>query len=161
MLVKGIGNVLSRIAKMLSSVGPIERPSSEDLVRYPFKSSLGDLAPGADRASLEGMAPAFWADQVLDREFRGSMDRYEFADAIKKLWTLFHMLDQYVEEYKVYKLIKSEPEAAKILLWHLSYSLASAGLLLKPFMPDTADKILHTLGVGNAAKESWSRFQAG
>ncbi len=161
LLVSGIGNLLSRTAKMVSSVGLVPKPSSEDGVRYPFKVSLGELAAKKEHALIEGSVPSVWVDDVLESAYHAMMQKYELSDSIKRIWTLFHMLDQYIEEYKIYKMIKSEPEEAKIALWHVSYALASAALLLKPFLPDTADKILTTLGVAGISKELWREFKVG
>ena len=110
---------------------------------------------------MESIAPVFWVDDSLEPMYHSAMTKYELNEAIKKLWTLFHMLDQYIEEYKVYKMVKENPEDAKVMLWHLLYSLASGALFLRPFMPETAEKILTTLGVENIPKESWKVFRIG
>lgn len=161
LLVKGVGNLLSRIAKMASTFGTISAPSSATSLRFPFQTSLGVLAPNKEGASLENITPTLWTDDVLGPAYHTAMTKYELNEAIKKLWTLFHMLDQYVEEYKVYKAVKENPEDAKVMLWHLMYSLASGALLLRPFMPETSEKILKTLGVENIPKESWPEFRIG
>lgn len=161
LLVKGIGNLLSRVAKMASAFDSIAMPPREALVRFPFKTALGELFSNKDGASVESVSPAFWVDDALEPAYHAAMTKYELNEAIKKLWMLFHMLDQYVEEHKVYKVVKENPEDAKVMLWHLLYSIVSAALLLRPFMPDTAGKILKTLGVENIPKESWKEFRVG
>ena len=69
-------------------------------------------------------------------------------------------LDEYIEDYKLYKMVKSQPEEAKVVLWHLAYSLASVAWMIKPFMPETADKILLSLGVEPTSREEWKEFSA-
>ncbi|MEK9175582.1 MAG: methionine--tRNA ligase, partial [Patescibacteria group bacterium] len=119
LLVKGVGNLLSRTATMVNNFDFVSKPSLDALVRFPFKTNLGELVTNTEKASLESMAPAFWVDDVLEPAYHSAMASYSLNEAIKKLWTLFHMLDQYIEEYKVYKIVKEKPEDAKVMLWHL------------------------------------------
>lgn len=160
LLVKGIGNLLSRTAKMMSSFPSIQKPLPEAMVRYPFKTSISNIAVSSPSASLEETAPSRWVDRVTEPAYRALLDKYELGEALKKIWELFHMLDQYIEEYKVYKMIKEKPEDAQIALWHIAYALASSAEMLRPFMPETAEKVLTALGVAGIQKDSWSAFKS-
>ena len=89
------------------------------------------------------------------------MARFDLYNAIHAVWGLFHALDQYVEEYKIYKILKEKPEEAKIMLWNVAYALAHAGWMLKPFLPETADTMLKSLGVEDVTQGEWTEFHAG
>lgn len=161
LLVNGIGNVLSRTLKMMVTVGAVVRPSEEALLRYPFRFLLRETGIASSAATLEGKAPVFFLDQDILPAYHAAMAHFDLNSAIHTVWGLFHSLDQYIEEYKIYKVIKEKPEEAKIMLWNVAYSLAHTGWMLKPFMPETADKMLRALGVENIAQGEWTEFRAG
>jgi len=60
-----------------------------------------------------------------------------------------------VQTYEPFKLIKTDTEKTRAVLWNLSYGALSIAWMLKPFMPDTAEKILDTFGVKSDSKEEW------
>lgn len=161
LLVNGIGNVLSRTLKMISTVGAITRPSEEALLRYPFRFLLCESGIASSPAALEGKAPVFFLDQNILPAYHAAMARFDLHNAIHMIWELFHALDQYIEEYKIYKALKEKSEEAKIMLWNVAYALAHAGWMLKLFMPETAEKILCALGVESVAQGEWTEFHAG
>ena len=161
LLVKGIGNVLSRTLKMMNTVGAIARTSEETLLRYPFRFSLREAGFTSYGATLEGKAPVFFLDQDILPAYHAAMARFDLYNAIHAVWGLFHALDQYVEEYKIYKILKEKPEEAKIMLWNVAYALAHAGWMLKPFLPETADTMLKSLGVEDVTQGEWTEFHAG
>ncbi|OGF73879.1 hypothetical protein A3J56_02945 [Candidatus Giovannonibacteria bacterium RIFCSPHIGHO2_02_FULL_46_20] len=161
LLVKGIGNVLSRTLKMINTIGIITRPPEEALLRYPFRFSLRAVSAASSEAALERKAPSFFVDQNIMPEYHESMSRFDVNSAIRIVWGLFHALDQHIEEYKIYKALKEKPEEAKIMLWNIAYALAHAGWMLKPFLPETAEKMLKALDVEGIAQGEWKEFRAG
>ncbi|MBI2507008.1 MAG: hypothetical protein HYW09_00130, partial [Candidatus Niyogibacteria bacterium] len=68
-------------------------------------------------------------------------------------------LDLYIQAYEPFKLIKTEPEKTKVILWNLAYGALSAGWMLKPFMPDTAEKIFEAFGVQSESREGWQELK--
>ena len=159
-LVKGLGNLTARTLKMMSSFQLIQKPDEASLARYPVRKNLEFLAGGKKDFSFEEATPVFLVDSLLWPKYKQAMANYDISEAIKNIWIFLSRLDEYIEEYKVYKMITAQPEDAKIALWHLAYSLASTALMLKPFLPETADKILGTLGVNNNSTETWTSFSA-
>ncbi len=160
LLVNGLGNLLSRTAKMMSALGAIFRPEESALAGYPIKKSFNFLMSEGKFWSFEEASLMSLADGALWPAYQKTMDAYDISLAIKNIWIFLGRLDEYIEGYKVYKMVKSDPEGAKIILWHLAYSLASTAWMIKPFMPETADKILSALGVGADSREPWTKFSA-
>ncbi|MDP3935279.1 MAG: class I tRNA ligase family protein, partial [Candidatus Giovannonibacteria bacterium] len=160
LLVNGLGNLLSRTAKMMSVFGAISRPEESALAGYPIKKSFNFLMSEGKSWSFEEASPMSLADGALWPAYQKAMDAYDISSAIKNVWIFLGRLDEYIEGYKVYKMIKAQPGEAKIILWHLAYSLASVAWMIKPFMPETADKILSALGVGADSREPWTKFSA-
>ena len=159
-LVNGLGNLLSRVVKMMSAFSAISKPEESALARYPIRKNLEFLATDKKELSFEEASPVSVVDGVLWPAYKKNMEAYDISQAIKNVWIYLGRLDEYIEEYKIYKMVKSEPEEAKVVLWHLAYSLASAAWMIKPFLPETADKILRALGVAPDSENPWTKFTA-
>ena len=69
------------------------------------------------------------------------IETFHFRDAQKELMNLFRLGNKYLTETEPWKLQKTNPEKTKTIL-HISAQLsANAGILMKPFLPFTAQKI--------------------
>ena len=152
-LVSGLGNLLSRTLKMMSGFGAISKPSPEKLLQYPFLKHIDSL-------EIEETAVSLAVDKIILPEYHACMERHELQEAINLAINLSKRLDEYIEKYKVYKLIKENPEGAVITLWNLAYALSSIAVMLKPFLPDTAEKILNALDADSALEKKWTKFTA-
>ena len=159
-LVNGLGNLVSRVVKMLSFFPEIPRPDGAALARFPLKKKDLEALSAEKKFTLEGAHPVYVVENILWPKYRELMDSYNFWEAAESTVSYAKKLDEYIEEYKVYKIIKTNPEDAKIMLWHLAYSLASLAWMLKPFMPGTAEKILEALGIDSNSREGWIKFSA-
>ncbi len=159
-LVNGLGNLVSRTLKMMSNFPEIARPSDEKLTRYSLKKNLDFLAAIGEKISLEEATPMYLIDSMLWQKYKSFMEDYNFGEAVRHVFAFLKRLDEYIEEYKLYKLVRENPEDAKIMLWNLAYSLASIAWMLKPFLPQTSDKILNSLGVPPESEEEWTKFSA-
>ncbi len=159
-LVNGLGNLVSRVLKMLSSFPEITRPDDAALARFPLKKKDLEFLSAEKKFALESAHPVYAIENILWPRYRELMDLLRFGEAIKLAMSYAKKLDEYIEEYKVYKIIKTNPEDAKVMLWHLIYSLASVAWMLKPVMPDTSEKILGAFGVDPDSREGWTKFSA-
>lgn len=133
LLVSRLGNLVSRVGKMIQNIGGKVN-----------NSSVGESV--------------FDIEKIWENYHR-FMKKYELGEAVKLIWTLIQRLDEYIEENKVYKLIKENPKVAKIKLWTLVRLLVSVGWLLKPFLPETSEKILKTFGADGGKNEGWKKFE--
>ena len=158
LLVNGLGNLAARSLKMASVLGAITKPEENAAARYPIKRNLDLLAAHEKTLALEEAAPVFLMDNLAWPKYKEAMERYDISSAIKLVWSFLGRLDEYIEEYKVYKMLKEDPPGAKIILWQILYSLASAAWMIKPFLPDTSEKILESLGVSSSSQDPWREF---
>lgn len=159
-LVNGLGNLVSRVVKMASSFPEILRPDDEALARFPLKKKDLEALSAEKKFALESAHPVYAVENILWPRYHELMGIWRFGEAIKLVTSYAKKLDEYIEEHKVYKIIKTNPEDAKIMLWHLTYSLVSAAWMLKPFIPETSEKILVAFGAGSASGEPWEKFSA-
>lgn len=133
LLVSRLGNLVSRVGKMIQNIG-------------------GEV----DNSSVDEFV--FDIEKIWE-SYHKFFKKYEIGEAIKLIWNLVQRLDEYIEENKVYKLIKDDPKIAKTKLWTLARLLVSVGWLLKPFLPDTSEKILKTFGADGDTGEGWKKFE--
>lgn len=118
---------------------------------------------------LGGIAKKTGAEGAFDDDFENTithayqnvaakMDELRVADALDALWALFRRANKYIDETAPWLLAKDETKRDRLseVLYNLLISLDIGANLLRPFMPDTAKKILAEIGaeeraIGNAS----------
>lgn len=122
-LANGLGNLTSRIIKMVSkyevSFGSEELPSVENVLSE-------------------------------HSEFKDLMEGFKFREAGDYLWGAISSLDKYIEENQPFKTIKTDEEKAKKDLKFLLFGLFKISILLYPFMPETSEKIKKMIKTGKS-----------
>ena len=78
---------------------------------------------------------------LLDPTTLDAPDMLNFQQAMDHIWMLIQRLDERITETEPYKLIKTDPEAAKAILAELRADLLHVGRLLLPAMPETSANI--------------------
>ena len=69
------------------------------------------------------------------------MDKYDYRNAIDLLWKGIQMTDEIIQKEEPFKVVKVDVEKGKEMIKKLVGHLADVEYHLRPFMPDTADKI--------------------
>lgn len=90
----------------------------------------------------------------------GKIDEYKIADALDLIWTLFRRANKYIDETCPWVLAKDESKKSRLstVLYNLLSAIDIGANLLKPFMPDTADKILKEIGANERGYDSLAEF---
>lgn len=153
-LAHGIGNLVSRTAAMISKYfeGHIEAPSVEALAGVPTRRVLKHEVL-ASRVSLDGSALDTYFERDIAEEFSRAMFEYRLTDAITILSGFFSLLDGYIQDYEPYRLVKTDPDKTKVVLWNVALHIVRATKLSEPFMPTTAEKIAKAFGTNIKTKE--------
>ena len=75
------------------------------------------------------------------------MDASHVAEALDEIWNLLRRSNKYIDETMPWALAKDEENKARLgtVLYNLLESIRISAVLLKPFMPETSDKILEQL----------------
>jgi methionyl-tRNA synthetase len=70
------------------------------------------------------------------------------TQALDAIWRRVRRLNRYVEEARPWDLAKDESEAQRLdqVLYSLAEGLRATTLLLHPYIPDSADRLLSALG---------------
>ena len=136
-LANDLGNLVARATTMIRDFGggviPTPRPvpgGSGRVEGWEF-----DL-PSALQNAKDGIAAA--------------MNEFAFHKALAAIWEFITKLNQYIDAMQPWTLAKDQDPAARERLGGILYNLGSGlrclGVLLQPFLPDAAKKILSTLG---------------
>ena len=88
------------------------------------------------------------------------MNGYRIADAIAEIFDLFRRANKYIDETTPWILAKSEENSGRLktVLYNLTESILVGASLLKPFMPDTAEKIAENFNTDLIGFDKLYRF---
>lgn len=115
-LASGIGNLVARVVTIAKDV------------EMSFADKLSDKS----------------FQKIIDKtkkEHKKALDEFRFNEALLSAWGLISFCDKYIEKEKPWE--KSEKQ--KETLENLFFAIDEIALLLKPFLPETSEKILEQL----------------
>jgi methionyl-tRNA synthetase len=76
------------------------------------------------------------------RETQAYIEACQYSQALDKIWRqVLDPANQYADKMEPWKLVKTDKEAAKGVLFTLAEQLRIAAILLKPFLPRSAETI--------------------
>jgi len=89
-----------------------------------------------------------------------AIDSFRLADACETVLNLAKRANKYVDETAPWTLAKDEARSARLgtVMYHLIEACRFLGVLLEPFMPETAAEILRQINAGPAGLDSLSSF---
>ena len=126
-LANNLGNLVSRTHAMTKKYfdGIVPAPASEE---------------GPDAELKAAVAAA-------KRGFEENMDVFRVADALDAIFTMLRRANKYIDETMPWALAKDESLRARLgtVLYNLLECIRTAAVLLKPFIPATADSIFAQL----------------
>lgn len=129
-----------------------------------FSRSLTMIVKYAD-----GRVPAPDQDQVSesDRElmlalekmlvtYEQQMQQFNFHKALQAVWEVIGLLNRYIVTNAPWELAKDETQAKRLnnVLYSLAEALRIITLVLRPIMPDAAEKMAVALGLGEALQKA-------
>ena len=146
-LANDLGNLLSRSTAMLG------------------KYFDGVLPQAADAEDVDHVFTARFpkAIELLDKQYSD----LAFNKALQTIWELISAGNKYIDETAPWALAKDESQKGRLatVMYNLLEAQRLIALLIAPFMPDTAVKILDILGCGDEVtlegNDQWGGLQAG
>lgn len=126
-LANNLGNLVNRTLSMDNKYfnGTVANPGEEEPIDEELK-----------KAALDTVA-----------KVNANMDTLHVADAIQDILDLASRCNKYIDETEPWKLAKDPDQIGRLatVLYNLLETIRFIGILLKPYLPDTADKILEQL----------------
>ena len=78
---------------------------------------------------------------------RSELDDQAFHKALTSIWEVIADANRYVDAQAPWALAKTDPVRRDTVMWVLAETIRRVTLLVQPFMPDSAARILDQLGV--------------
>jgi methionyl-tRNA synthetase len=103
----------------------------------------------------DGAVPEASPAEALSGEFEGlveavrdALDRVEITVALDEIWRRIKRLNRYVQDEEPWQLAKDDAQAARLdeVLYGLAEGLRVVSVLVYPFMPTSAERLLDALG---------------
>ena len=117
----------------------------------------------------DGVVPDGEPDPVLQADFDGlaeavaeRLDQIELTAALDEIWQRVKRLNRYVQDEQPWQLAKDDAQAERLdqVLYSLAEGLRVVSVLLHPFMPGSAERLLKALGRADLSLEG-ARVGAG
>lgn len=139
-LANTIGNLVNRTITMSNKYfdGVVENRGVSEPVDEDLKKVVTETA---DRAALK-------------------MDQLYVANAVTEVLNLFKRCNKYIDETEPWVLARDESKKDRLatVLYNLIESINIGACLLSPFIPETADSILHQINAKQRSFEQLSEF---
>jgi methionyl-tRNA synthetase len=96
------------------------------------------------RLDAAGVDATAWRREIdlpgLVAELRGLIGSFQYNVALQKTWLgLLDAVNRYIADTQPFKLIKTDPDATRAVLVNLAEALRVVAILIKPFLPRTAE----------------------
>lgn len=131
-LANNLGNLYSRTLSMC--------------LRY-FNGAL-DGSSGVDPVEWRSNATSL---ATLVPELRALIESFQYNVALQRIWLeILDPANRYIDATAPFKLAKTDLEACKRVLVNLVEALRVAAILIKPFLPKTAETVYRTFNFGEA-----------
>ncbi len=84
------------------------------------------------------------------------IEKFEIANALANIWNIISRTNKYIDETSPWILAKEkQSEKLESTMYHLIENLRKIGIMLIPFMPETAQNILRQLGIKKEEQQTW------
>jgi methionyl-tRNA synthetase len=112
----------------------------------------GSAVPPPDEFAEPDRALLAAAQGLLDT-VRGHMAEPAFHLALEAIWRVVAEANRYVDEQAPWVLRRSDPARMRTVLYTLAEVIRHIGILVQPFVPDAAAKLLDQLSTASGARD--------
>lgn len=145
-----------------------------DRINSDLANNLGNLVNRTltmQNKYFNGMIANPHADEPLDEDLKNAamdtvkkvddlMDHLRVADSIQAILDLFARCNKYIDETAPWSLAKDPEQIGRLatVLYNLLETVRIAGILLRPYLPETSEKILASLNTQKTTFDDLSEF---
>ena len=84
---------------------------------------------------------------ALLNDVRSSVEEQALSEALEKIWQIIREANSYVDHQAPWKLKSTDQNRMETVLFILSETIRKIAILMQPFVPTSAEKILDQLNV--------------
>ncbi len=121
-LSKGLGNLVARVLTMVEKINSNNKIQTSNQIQNPNIKKEIDKTRG---------------------NYKKSLEKFKFNEALISIWGLISFCDRYIEKEKPWE----EKENQKIVIGNLLFTVSNIAEMLRPFLPETSEKILEQLKI--------------
>ena len=132
-LANNIGNLAQRTLSMIAKNCDGKVPRRDDSKLKPQDKELMELVRVTDPET--------------PKRAREAMQRCRFNDVLGAILDMSTRANQYIDENAPWTLKKEDSERMHAVLYHLAEAIRCIALMLQPFTPNAADKLLNQLAI--------------
>jgi methionyl-tRNA synthetase len=133
-LANNLGNLFSRVTTLV------------------LKNYAGTLPAQSD--ALGVLPPEGWSPEELAAKVTAHVEACEYHLALEAVWRQnLDPANRMADQYEPWKLVKTDPAKAAVVLRHMVEALRRAAIYLKPFLPRSAERIYRSFDFGTAWEE--------
>ncbi len=107
--------------------------------------AMGSVVDDFDREALEQI------DEIV-KKVQASLDNFRFREAVKEMMTLARLGNKYLADTEPWKVIKTDEERVKTILFVSLQITANLSILMEPFLPFSALRLQAML---NLSGKNW------
>lgn len=124
-LANGLGNLVARVARL------------------------------AEGQNVTGKSEKVWSAHTkkVSEAQKNAMQNFKLHEGVGAVWEFIGACDEYVEQTKPWTLAKTDPDKFSQILYTLCDNLRLIACWLRPYLPETAEKIKNTLGLEDLDKQ--------
>ena len=113
--------------------------------------NLGGVLPSPGELTTDDKALLAACDGLL-AHCREAMDVQAFHDVLEAIWVVVRAANAYVDRQAPWALRKTDPARMNTVLYVLAETMRYLAILMQPFVPTAASKLLDQLGVAGDAR---------
>lgn len=123
-LANGLGNLVQRVVTLIESGLDGELIYNSSIIEKDLINSV----------------------KKVQQKYEQSVNNFKLHDALSSLWDLIGVANVYINDKKPWALVRDNPEEFLKVITNSTFILCRIWGFLKPFLPDTADRIRKTFG---------------
>lgn len=140
--------------------GDIKAEKFDEQYNAELANNLGNLVSRVVNL-VQGLPQDYKYDKKLEevvrktwKNFQDSIEKFRIDNSLKEIRNFINFLNKYIDEQKPWKVKKEDQKKFAIIMQGLAECLRHIGWMIRPYLPETSEKILNQLGVLDQEKDN-------
>jgi methionyl-tRNA synthetase len=134
--------------------GDITREHFKEVYNANLANGLGNVVARIMKLAQDNLERGTRPESTgFSKNYTDALEDFRVNEALDEVFRHIQALDQKITDTEPFKVVKTDAEAGKKIIFELTQELYLIGLMLAPFMPQTSEKILAAV-VSNTKPEN-------